>query len=152
VTPRPPRKGNRVETGELQVVPVKSGDERVGLLLLVSRCDATPFAAADDRLLSLVAAQLGLTMERIQLRRQATETEILRRADDLKTALLNAVSHDLRTPLASIIASAGSLLQQDVAWSDQERREFAEGTEEEARRLTASPEVCWISLAYRQEA
>ena len=41
--------------------------------------------------------------------------------DALRTALLQAVSHDLRTPLASIKASATSLLQDDVAWSDKER-------------------------------
>lgn len=63
------------------------------------------------------------------------EAEILRRTDELKTALLNAVSHDLRTPLASIIASAGSLRQTDVQWTEPERQEFAQAIEEEAHRL-----------------
>src|SRR5204862_429640 len=89
-------------------------------------CQASPAA---------VAAQLGLAVERARLRREATEAETLRRTDELKDALLNAVSHDLRTPLASIIASAGSLRQRDVAWSDAERAEFAEAIEEQAQRL-----------------
>jgi two-component system sensor histidine kinase KdpD len=82
-----------------------------------------------------VANQLGLAMQRLRLRREATEAEILRRTDELRTALLNAVSHDLRTPLSSIIASAGSLLQQDVQWTEAERREFTRAIVEEADRL-----------------
>src|SRR5205823_5346649 len=60
---------------------------------------------------------------------------VLRRTDVLKTALLNAISHDLRTPLASIIASAGSLRQRDVVWSDEQVEQFAAEIEGEARRL-----------------
>jgi two-component system sensor histidine kinase KdpD len=71
----------------------------------------------------------------MRLREEATQAEILRRTDELKTALLNAVSHDLRTPLASIIASAGSLLQDDVSWSEEERREFAKAIVDESQRL-----------------
>jgi two-component system sensor histidine kinase KdpD len=92
-------------------------------------------SSADDRLLLAVANQIGLTVERVTLREVATEAEILQRTDELKTALLNAVSHDLKTPLASIIASAGSLLQEDVAWTDEERHEFARAIEEEAGYL-----------------
>ena len=73
--------------------------------------------------------------ERERLRERATEAEVLRRADELKTALLGAVSHDLRTPLASIIASAGSLRQPDVEWTGAERAAFLEDIEGEARRL-----------------
>jgi two-component system sensor histidine kinase KdpD len=64
------------------------------------------------------------------------DTEILRRTDELKTALLNAVSHDLRTPLASVITAGGSLLQRDVAWTPDERRELAETIVSEAQRLS----------------
>lgn len=59
----------------------------------------------------------------------------LTEADQLRTALLQAVSHDLRTPLASIKASATSLLQSDVAWDSAQRREFAEAIDAEADRL-----------------
>ena len=73
------------------------------------------FAGSEDRLLSAAAAQIGLAVERERLRQEATEAEILRRTDQLRATLLNAVSHDLRTPLATIMASAGSLRQHDVA-------------------------------------
>ncbi|HEX9015141.1 MAG TPA: DUF4118 domain-containing protein, partial [Chloroflexota bacterium] len=118
----------------VRAIPVKAAD-RLGKVVLLSKPDGPRLLPADERLLSAVATQIGLAMERRRLRREANEAEILRRADDLKTSLLNAVSHDLRTPLSSIIASAGSLLQKDVAWSGQERREFARAIDEEARRL-----------------
>ena len=86
-------------------------------------------------MLLVVANQLGLTLERLQLQREANEAEVLRRTDELRTALMNAVSHDLRTPLASIIASAGSLQQSDVQWTETERREFLNAIEQEAERL-----------------
>jgi two-component system sensor histidine kinase KdpD len=82
-----------------------------------------------------VAAQIGAAVQLERLRREVTEAEALRRADELKSALLNAVSHDLRSPLAAIIASAGSLQQTDVSWTDTERLDFAEGIENEAQRL-----------------
>ncbi len=134
VAPRPP--GPRPAPADrLHVVPLHVHDRRIGELVLVSQPGASAFGPEADRLLSAVGAQLGLAFERTRLRQEATEAEVLRRTDELKTALLNAVSHDLRTPLASIIASAGSLLQEDVAWTPEERREFAEGIEEEAQRL-----------------
>lgn len=119
----------------INAVPVRAGDRRVGTIYLVRRPDAGRFGAADDRLLSAVAGQLCVVVERERLRREATDAEVLRRTDQLRTALLNAVSHDLRTPLASIIASAGSLRQSDVVWSQEERAEFAEAIEDQAQRL-----------------
>jgi two-component system sensor histidine kinase KdpD len=59
----------------------------------------------------------------------------LTEADQFRTALLQAVSHDLRTPLASIKASATSLLQSDVTWDAEQQREFAEAIDTEADRL-----------------
>jgi two-component system sensor histidine kinase KdpD len=60
---------------------------------------------------------------------------VLERTDELRAALLSAVSHDLRTPLSAITAAAGSLLQEDVAWDDANRRAFASQIEREANRL-----------------
>ncbi|HET8943687.1 MAG TPA: DUF4118 domain-containing protein, partial [Dehalococcoidia bacterium] len=128
--PEQPLAGGRVRT-----VPVQSEGAKVASLILVRRAGAPPFSPADDRLLSTVAHQVGLALQRIRLQHEATETEALRRTDELRTALLNAVSHDLRTPLSSILASGGSLLQSDVDWTEEQRRSFAEAIVEEARRL-----------------
>jgi two-component system sensor histidine kinase KdpD len=122
-------------TSPLRVVPIKVQEKRVGELLLLPVSHSAVFKKADNRLLLAVASQLGLGVERIQYRRSAMEAEILRRTDELKTALLNAVSHDLRTPLSSIIASSASLRQTDVPWTESDRQEFVQAIEEEAQRL-----------------
>jgi two-component system, OmpR family, sensor histidine kinase KdpD len=118
---------------KVDIVPIKVGERRVGALLLVH--PAEKFDAIDNRLVSAAATQIGLALDRDRLHKEATEAEILRRTDQLRAALLNAVSHDLRSPLAAIMASAGSLRQQDVAWTEEERQTFAQAIEEEAERL-----------------
>src|SRR5438874_39004 len=74
-------------------------------------------------------------IERARLRQEGLQVEVLQRTDALRAALLSSISHDLRTPLASIKASASSLLQDDVQWSDDERLSFALAIVHEADRL-----------------
>ncbi len=74
-------------------------------------------------------------IERASLQRENMHIEVLKRTDTLRAALLSSVSHDLRTPLTAIKASASSLLQEDVEWSEEERRSFAQAIEQEADRL-----------------
>ncbi|HZC31586.1 MAG TPA: DUF4118 domain-containing protein, partial [Gaiellaceae bacterium] len=118
-----------------QVVPIRVGDRTVGRITLVRTGGVNPFGGVEDRFLGVLATELGLLVQRVESERAASEAELLRQASELKTAVLNAVSHDLRTPLASIIASAGSLRQQDVHWSDEDREAFAAAIEQEAQRL-----------------
>ncbi|MCU1458072.1 MAG: sensor histidine kinase KdpD, partial [Actinomycetia bacterium] len=92
---------------------------------------------ADLMVLRAFTGQLGLALESRQLRAEATLAEGLVEANALRTALLAAVSHDLRTPLASIKASVSSLLQRDVDWTPDATREFLETVDEETDRLTA---------------
>jgi len=134
VTPRPPGEVAR-GSDVVRVVPVQVPAGRAGEILLVREPNDRPFSAADDRLLRATAAQVAAAAERARLQREATEAEVLRRTDKLKSALINAVSHDVRTPLASIMTAAGSLKQDDVSWTPEERREFAEDIEHETRRL-----------------
>ena len=94
-----------------------------------------PLNADDQRVLQVFAAQLAAALERRRLKSDAAEAEALAEADLLRTAILRAVSHDLRTPLASIKASATSLLQDDVDWTPAARHEFLATIEEEADRL-----------------
>ncbi|MFI5199433.1 MAG: DUF4118 domain-containing protein [Candidatus Limnocylindrales bacterium] len=88
------------------------------------------------RSLSLAADQLGLAIRRERLAALATTAEIARRSDALKSALLDSVSHDLRTPLATIRALAGGLLDDGVPMSTAEVRESATSIDEEALRLS----------------
>ena len=130
-----PRRPGRARERHVHVVPITVSGRHVGRLQLLPRPGARDLGPADERLLAIVAAQLGVTMERARFRTEALESEVLRRADDLKTELLHAVSHELRTPLASILASAGSLLQRDVEWTGHERDEFVGAIQDEALRL-----------------
>jgi two-component system, OmpR family, sensor histidine kinase KdpD len=79
--------------------------------------------------------QATAMIERARLHREAVQIELLRRTDVLRSALLSSVSHDLRTPLASIKAAASSLLQDDVEWDEESKRSFAHSIEREADRL-----------------
>jgi two-component system, OmpR family, sensor histidine kinase KdpD len=79
--------------------------------------------------------QASSLIERARLRRENLRIAVLQRTDALRAALLSSVSHDLRTPLASIKAAASSLLQEDVQWDEETKRSFARSIEQEADRL-----------------
>jgi two-component system, OmpR family, sensor histidine kinase KdpD len=89
----------------------------------------------ETRLLSLAADQVGLAFKRERLAESANAAEVARQSEALKDALLDSVSHDLRTPLATIRAAAGGLMDPEVAWSDEERRAAARTIDLEADRL-----------------
>jgi len=116
------------------LVPLQARHRRLGLLR-IEQADERQLGDTDVELLTTFAAQAALALEQARLEREAVRAEVLDRADRLKDALLSSVSHDLRTPLASIRAAAGSLLQEDIAWDPEARREFATAIDEEAARL-----------------
>ncbi|MGH8933831.1 MAG: ATP-binding protein [Egibacteraceae bacterium] len=91
-------------------------------LMLVLTGPRTP--ADDRRILAAFAAQLALAVANRQLHEEAAESAGLAKSRELRQALLLAVSHDLRTPLASIKAWTTSLLQSDVDWSPEHTREI----------------------------
>jgi two-component system, OmpR family, sensor histidine kinase KdpD len=92
-------------------------------------------SAGDRRLLGVFVAQLRMALARRQLEQTAAEATSLAETNELRTALLAAVSHDLRTPLASIKACATSLLSEEVAWSPEAQRSFCQTIDQEADRL-----------------
>ncbi len=97
-----------------------------------------PRLSADDRqVLNAFSAQLTLARERARLGAEAATASALGQANELRAALLQAVSHDLRTPLASIKAAVSSLRQPDVEWNDEDVAQFLASIEDEADRLNA---------------
>ncbi|HET9081308.1 MAG TPA: DUF4118 domain-containing protein [Trebonia sp.] len=92
---------------------------------------------ATTSLLAGYTAQAVAALDRARLRTQAAQAEALAEGDRMRTALLRAVSHDLRTPLASIKASVSSLRQTDVHWSAQDEAELLANIEQNADRLDA---------------
>ncbi len=106
-------------------------DIRADLILLVigQNDSATP------ALLAGYAAQAAAALDRERLRTQAAQAEALAEGNRMRTALLAAVSHDLRTPLASIKASVSSLRQTDVEWSEADQADLLATIEQNADRL-----------------
>ncbi|MER6779094.1 MULTISPECIES: sensor histidine kinase KdpD [unclassified Streptomyces] len=93
--------------------------------------------AEDRRVLGAFAAQAAVVLDRQRLVDEAEKSRELAEANRIRTALLAAVSHDLRTPLAGIKASVTSLRSDDVEWSDEDKAELLEGIEDGADRLAA---------------
>jgi len=91
--------------------------------------------AEDRRVLAAFAAQAVVVLDRRRLREEADQARALAEGNRIRTALLAAVSHDLRTPLAGIKAAVSSLRSEDVAWSDEDQAELLEGIEDGADRL-----------------
>ncbi|MFJ8539311.1 DUF4118 domain-containing protein [Streptomyces sp. NPDC093591] len=91
--------------------------------------------AEDRRVLAAFAAQAAVVLDRQRLQREAEQAKELAEGNRIRTALLAAVSHDLRTPLAGIKAAVSSLRSDDVAWSEEDEAELLEGIEEGADRL-----------------
>jgi two-component system sensor histidine kinase KdpD len=108
-------------------------DIRDDLTLMVTGQDPS----ATPALLAGYAAQAAAALDRERLRTQAAQAEALAEGNRMRTALLAAVSHDLRTPLASIKASVSSLRQTDVEWSEADEADLLATIEQNADRLDA---------------
>ncbi|MEV5826244.1 ATP-binding protein [Spirillospora sp. NPDC052242] len=91
--------------------------------------------ASDRRILEAFAAQAAVALRHRRLAETAEQVAPLEAADRMRTALLSAVSHDLRTPLASAMAAVESLRSPDVVWSDQDRDELTAMAAESLERL-----------------
>ncbi len=91
--------------------------------------------ASDRRVLEAFAAHAAVVLERQRLTTEARSARQLAEANRIRTALLAAVSHDLRTPVAGVKASVGSLRQQDLKLSEEDRQALLAGIEESADKL-----------------
>ncbi len=116
-------------------LPLVTRNGPIGVLWLATPPESIPDYLLRKEFLPSLSRQIGLVVERAQLHTDATETEILRRSDEVKSALLSTVSHELRTPLTVIRAAATTLLQLDVSENDGTRQELARSIDEEAHRL-----------------
>jgi two-component system sensor histidine kinase KdpD len=93
--------------------------------------------AISQQVLQGFGAQVAAALDRERLRIQAAQVELLGEANRMRTALLTAVSHDLRTPLASVKAAITSLRQSDVTWSPEDEQTLLATIEEGSDRLEA---------------
>jgi len=129
----------KVEASAGEPVPAEPGDASTSVPLGGDDVLAVVGGLRDEDLdvLQSFASQLRVATQTRRLQSEAARANELAEANALRTALLAAVSHDLRTPLASIKASVSSLLQRDIAWSPSAVDNFLETIDEETDRLTA---------------
>jgi two-component system sensor histidine kinase KdpD len=110
---------------------LKGASGRLGVLVLPQGSSAFPGAGELDALAGLVA----IAVERCLLLEEQARADLLRRSEELKTALLSSVSHDMRTPLNTIQASASSLAHYEMELSPETRRDLLALIEEQCVRL-----------------
>jgi two-component system sensor histidine kinase KdpD len=124
-----------VEGDERSVAfPLREGTTRLGTLLVGSDTSEESLRRLQERVVPALEALLSAALERDRLLGGVVETAALRRADNVKTALLRAVSHDLRSPLTAISAAGEAVGSPSL--SPQERAEMATVIQEETRRLS----------------
>ncbi|HEX6699730.1 MAG TPA: DUF4118 domain-containing protein [Gaiellaceae bacterium] len=113
--------------------PLRVGGRQLGAVVVPSGRD--PDRAASERLFPALASLVAAAVDKEELQREALEAETLRRSDAAKTALLRAVSHDLRSPLTAIDAAASGLENATLKLGDEDRRALLTTIREEAARL-----------------
>lgn len=114
--------------------PLREGTRRLGTLLVGADASEGSLRRLQERVVPSLESLLSAALEREGLLGGVVETAALRRADTVKTALLRAVSHDLRSPLTAIAAAGDAVASPSI--SPQEREELAAVIQEEARRLS----------------
>jgi two-component system sensor histidine kinase KdpD len=109
--------------------PLLLGIKPIGILVLISE-------GIEKTTIEAIAGMAALAIERARFMKAISQTEALRQSNELKSALLAAVSHDLRTPLTSISGAIDILLQDDVDRNKVPLRDFLVMIAEDVRRLT----------------
>ena len=116
-------------------LPLSAARGTVGVLAIEPPAADAPATPEQLHLLETFAAQAALAIERVALVEEAQQARLRSEADRLRNSLLSAVSHDLRTPLATITGSASALVEQEGVLDPAARRELAQAIQEEADRL-----------------
>jgi two-component system sensor histidine kinase KdpD len=121
--------------GKWLFLPLRTGSGPVGVIG-IDRDEPGPLLTPDERrLLDALADQAAVAIERVSLARGLAETRVLAETERLRAALLTSISHDLRTPLASIIGTVSSLRSYADKYEPRERDELLATLQDEAERL-----------------
>jgi len=122
-------------SSDFYFVPLCLPRRVVGLIGLHMRDRGRELSAGQKRLLDAIADQGAVALERVRLARELEDKRLESETDQLRSALLASVSHDLRTPLVSILGAASSLRTQGERLPDEARAQLLDSIESEAERL-----------------
>ncbi|HEX5765906.1 MAG TPA: ATP-binding protein [Woeseiaceae bacterium] len=117
-------------------LPLRTGRGTVGVIGLFPHGGMEIRTSPETTLIDSLTNQVAINLERVQLGEKMQETRILAEADKLRTALLTSISHDLKTPLASILGNVSSLAQYGKLYDEATRIEMLEMAEAETVRLS----------------
>jgi two-component system sensor histidine kinase KdpD len=127
---------NTLAAADARYLPLKTAQGAIGVVGIKPRLENNEFLSPDQqRLLEALLSQVALATEAVQLADKAHQAQLLRETEKLQTALLNSISHNLRTPLASITGALSSLRDDDQMLDADARRELLNTAWEEAERL-----------------
>jgi two-component system, OmpR family, sensor histidine kinase KdpD len=116
-------------------LPLHTGNNTVGVLGVQFDSPAGTISPRRQQLLDGLADQAAVAIDRTRLVEEMEQAKVLRETEKLRAALLSSISHDLRTPLASIIGSASSLLAYGTTYDEPTRKDLLLTIQEEAERL-----------------
>ena len=116
-------------------LPMRTGEGLVGVIGLQRLDDKAFFTPEERRLLDALIDQTALAVERSELVERVDEAQVHLEADKLRVAMLTSLSHDLRTPLASILGAATTLLTNRELYDAEQTGELLSTVRDEAERL-----------------
>ncbi|MCQ8102956.1 sensor histidine kinase KdpD [Methylomonas sp. SURF-2] len=116
--------------------PIHNEDKVLGVLALLPVNLRRVFLPEQQKLLETFLRQIGQAISRIRFSEQARSTQMQMEAERLRNSLLSAISHDLRTPLATIIGSASTILHDEGKLNPRDRLELMQGIVDEAGRMS----------------
>jgi two-component system, OmpR family, sensor histidine kinase KdpD len=116
-------------------LPLRTAQQTIGVLFVHPRnANETPIPG-NSRLMEAFASQVALAIEHSQLAEQSRQMKLLQAVENLQNALLNSISHDLRTPLVSITGVLSTLEDESTPLEEEDRRSLVTTAREEADRL-----------------
>jgi two-component system sensor histidine kinase KdpD len=124
---------NTLSTAEACYLPLRTAQGVIGVVGV--KTSGEILTLDQQRLLESLLSQVALAVEAVQLATNARQAQLLREAEKLQTALLNSVSHNLRTPLSSITGALSSLRDDAPMLGNDARQELVSMALEEAERL-----------------
>ncbi len=116
-------------------LPLQTPASQLGVLGVQMEDELEYRSTESRRLLDAFATQAAMAIERVQFSHQAEQAQILQARENLERALLNSISHDLRTPLVTVTGVLASLRDEGAHFSEESRHELLETAADEAERL-----------------